>query len=119
MIGSAGAAETTATAAHGTVEEEDGNRVIIAGNRNRSHLGEGTRDRIEKFGDVLRSRVGEWNSGDLTADDKDGTVGQNDTVGEGACVSHGADGLDSRSGGWRAYRDDMGVGCGVGVLVVW
>ena len=119
MIGSAGSTEASAPVAHGAVEEEDGNRVIIAGYRYGSYLGEGIGGRIEEFGRVLGRGVWERNSGDLTADDQDGAVGENDRVGEGASVSHGADGLHRGSGGRRAYRDDVGVGGGVGVLVVW
>ncbi len=53
MIGSARAAETAATVAHGTIEEKDGNGMIIARNRCRSHLGEGVAGRVEEFGDKL------------------------------------------------------------------
>ena len=118
MIGGAGAAETAATVAHGTVEVEEGNGVIIAGNRRGSQFGEGVGGRIEEFGDILGRGVGEWNRGDLTAENSDGAVGEGDTVSEGASVSHGADGCNSGGGGRCAYRDDVGVGGGVGILVV-
>lgn len=53
VICSAGAAETAATIAHSPVIEEDGNGMVIAGNRRGGHLREGIRGRIEEFGDVL------------------------------------------------------------------
>ena len=118
MIGSAGAAETAASVGHGTVEEKEGNRVIVAGDRSRSHLGEGVGGRIEELGDELGRGVGEGNSGDLTTGGKDGAVGEDNGVGEGASIRHGADGLNGRSRGWGTYRDDVGIGGGVGALVV-
>ena len=119
VIGSAGAAETAATITHGPVIEEDGNGMVVAGNRRGSHLREGIGGRIEEFWDVLGSGVGERDSGDLTAENGDGAIGEDDRVGEGASVSHGANGLDGGSGGRSANGDDVGIGSGIGVLVVW
>ena len=119
VVGGAGAAETAAAVAHGAVVEQKGNRVVIAGNGCLSHLGESVGGRIEELGGVLRRGIGEGYSRDLTAGDEDGAVREDDRVGEGSSVSHGADGLDRGRRGRLADRDDVGVARRVGVLVIW
>ena len=99
MIRGAAAAETAATVDHGTVGHKERSGVVVARNGDRSHLGEGGGVRIEDFGGELGRVVGEWNGGDLTTDDQDGAVGEDDPVGKGASVRHGADGCNGRSGG--------------------
>lgn len=53
VVGSARAAETAATVGHGPIIEEDGNGMVIAGDRRRSQLRKGIGRWIEEFGDVL------------------------------------------------------------------
>ena len=119
MVGGAVAAETAATVAYRTVEEEEGNGVIVARNSHRSHFGEGAGGRIEEFGGQLGRVVRERNSVELTAGDEHGAVGQDNRIGEGASIRHGIDGFHGGNGGRGAYGDDVGIGGGVGVLVVW
>lgn len=119
MISSAVAAETTATVRDTTVEQKESSGVIIARNRRRGQLGKGIGRRVEQFGHKLGGVVGEWNSRNLTTHDQNGAVRQDDRIAKGASVGHGADGLNRGSSGGCADRDDVGVGGGLGVLVVW
>ena len=119
VVRGAGAAESTAAVGHGAVVEEEGGGVVVTRDSRRGELGKGVAGWVEEFRDVLGRGVREWNGRNLTTHGQDGAVRQDDRVGKGACIGLRADGLDCRCSGGRAYRDDMGVGGSVGVLVVW
>ena len=119
VVGGAIAAQAAAAVDHGSVGHEERGGVVVARDGDRGHFAEGVGGRVEDFRGVLGRVVGEWNGGDLAADDQDGAVGEDDPVGKGASVGHGVDGCNGGSGRGGAKRDDVGVTGGVGILVVW
>ncbi len=109
VVCGASTAEAAATLSDGAVREEDGGRVVSAGDGHGGELFEGIGGGVEEFRSKLGGVVAERVGVDLAASDEDGAVGEDDAVGEGALVGHVGYGLYRWGGGGRADGDDVGV----------
>ena len=92
--------------------------MIGSGDGHRGELSEGVGSRIEEFRGELRGSVREGLRVNLTANDENSAVWQDNTVGKGPLVCHVANCLDSGYGGRGADGDDMSVGSSVNVLII-
>lgn len=117
VVCGAAAAEAATAGDDSTVSKKNGGGVVVAGNGLRGHLGESVGRRIKKFRGVLRGVVAEGIGGLLAASDKDGTVGEDNTVREGARESHAGNGGYCGGCVWCTDCDDVSVGRSGAVLV--
>ena len=118
VVCSAVAAETAAAVADGGVWKEDSHAVVIARYSHRCQLCECFCSWIKQLRRVYRIGVAERDCISLAAGNKNGAVGEDDAVGEGARVGHVAYCSDGGVGVWGAESDYVGVRGGIGVLVV-
>lgn len=115
--GAAVAAEAAPAVEDRSVGEEEAGGVVVAGDGDGCHLGEGLGGRVPHFRDQLRGLVGEADGEVLASGDEDFAVGQYDAVVKGAREGHGVDGGDFRGCVGFGERNDVGIGGGVRVYL--
>lgn len=119
VVGGAATAESTTAVHNGAVEHKQTGGVIVARDRDGSHLGKGIGRGVEELWSELAGIITERYSIRLTADDEDRAIGKDDTISKGTCIVHVSDGLNAGGLTWRREGYNVSIRSSLAVLIGW